>query len=779
MDQAIRNRLRGVVTQCRKLLEEAVSQELQGRYDIYAGGKRNEVQIDDESRMTSLSEEDLAYRRDLLDHLGHVQARGLKPRDALEQLIREIAFTHLNRLCAYKMMEARQVHIGGHRFREAVSRGFNSNGVKFYLADHPEDERLFNTGHQDIAYRHFLDWLGGLLSEEIGVLFDPDDPVNRLYPPQRVLDQVLELINHEELGDIWSQDETIGWIYQYFTPKELRERARKESAAPRNSYELAFRNQFYTPRYVVQFLTDNTLGRIWYEMRQGETRLVEQCEYLVRRPDEVFLGINEESPVAADDQADAGFLLGKTDEMAEFAMPGDGDDEAASRLAEFAQMVRPFDMEGDPSPETSQSLLAEVANGAADEPVEGKTQDLWDCILAAHSGGRFAQDVAEGNPVAVTRMANGICRRLLVGRKEDGSSEELLNAPYLVPFREKKDPREIKILDPACGSGHFLLYCFDLLLTIYEEAWDDEEAGERARTQRVSLRDQYGSKEEFLRDVPGLILEHNLHGIDIDVRATQIAALALWLRAQMLQDGEGLPPTETPEGYPIEIDWDGILVDDLDHTDDLIARARAVLTVIWEDRAEAIEQEACEILDVKSFRDYFRNTGKGGFWDDHVKRYSKSRRTAPIYWYLRSSKGNYGLWLYYHRLVRDILYKALVNHVEPKLRLEESNLTQLRSQREAAGTSGRDAKRLERELEKQDALVSEVQDFHDKLRRAAELNLEPDLNDGVVLSIAPLWELVPWKEAKRYWDELTDGKYEWSSIGKQLRDRGLVADEGS
>ena len=37
----------------------------------------------------------------------------------------------------------------------------NSNGVKFYLADHPEDERLFNTGHQDIAYRHFLDWLGG------------------------------------------------------------------------------------------------------------------------------------------------------------------------------------------------------------------------------------------------------------------------------------------------------------------------------------------------------------------------------------------------------------------------------------------------------------------------------------------------------------------------------------------------------------------------------------------------------------------------------------------
>ena len=44
-----------------------------------------------------------------------------------------------------------------------------------------------------------------------------------------------------------------------------------------------------------------------------------------------------------------------------------------------------------------------------------------------------------------------------------------------------------------------------------------------------------------------------------------------------------------------------------------------------------------------------------------------------------------------------------------------------------------------------------------KLRRAANLNLTPDLNDGVVLNIAPLWELVPWKEAQKYWEELLDG----------------------
>ena len=102
-----------------------------------------------------------AARRDILAHFEHIQALGYKPKEALEQLIREIAFTHLNRLCAYKMMEAREVCVGGQRFREAVSRGLKSQGFLFYLADHPEDEKLFDTGHQDVAYRHFLDWLGG------------------------------------------------------------------------------------------------------------------------------------------------------------------------------------------------------------------------------------------------------------------------------------------------------------------------------------------------------------------------------------------------------------------------------------------------------------------------------------------------------------------------------------------------------------------------------------------------------------------------------------------
>jgi hypothetical protein len=242
----------------------------------------------------------------------------------------------------------------------------------------------------------------------------------------------------------------------------------------------------------------------------------------------------------------------------------------------------------------------------------------------------------------------------------------------------------------------------------------------------------------------------------------------------MLTGPDGLPLTEPPPGYPLRIDWDGILVDDPDHPDDIVRHVREVLEVIWKGRADAIEKEAREILGIRELRDYFRKLGKGGFWDDHVKRYSKSRRKAPIYWLLQSSKKNYALWIYYHRFDKDVLFKALINYVEPRIRLEVSRLESLRSQKIAAGDSGKAAKKLDKEIERQEDFLSELQDFWDKLRRAANLHLEPDLNDGVVLNIAPLWELVPWRVAKDFWEELLEEKYEWSSIGKQLRQKGLV-----
>jgi hypothetical protein len=114
MDQEIRNKVRNVVTKCRKLLEDSVAQELEGKYGIFA--KKDQVTADPNAQMTHLTEEEQAARKDILDHFGHIKARGFKPKEALDQLVREIAFTHLNRLCSYKMMEVREVYVGGRDF---------------------------------------------------------------------------------------------------------------------------------------------------------------------------------------------------------------------------------------------------------------------------------------------------------------------------------------------------------------------------------------------------------------------------------------------------------------------------------------------------------------------------------------------------------------------------------------------------------------------------------------------------------------------------------------
>ncbi len=250
-----------------------------------------------------------------------------------------------------------------------------------------------------------------------------------------------------------------------------------------------------------------------------------------------------------------------------------------------------------------------------------------------------------------------------------------------------------------------------------------------------------------------------------------------WMRARPdaitpPPEGSVKSPAISDSGYPLAVDWDGILVDDPGHPDDVVRRVRDLLKLLWGERADAVEGEAYDLLGVRDLRTYFRNPRQ--FFDHHIKRYSKSRRKAPIYWLLQSPKRHYGLWLYYHRLDPDILFKALHKYVEPKIRLEEGRLEEHEARRRSAGTGGREAKQAEKTLAKQEDLLSDLREFYDRLDRAAKLHLRPDLNDGVVLNIAPLHELVPWKEAKSKWNELLAGKYEWSSIGKQLREKGLV-----
>ncbi|MCZ8129888.1 MAG: hypothetical protein O9284_01105 [Steroidobacteraceae bacterium] len=371
MDKDTRNAIDRATQRARKLLEEDFAAQLEGDFDVHRDGAVAA------KAGSHLSARQTFQRERIVAAVEHKRAAGMSAVDAARDYLRDAAFTTLNRFVALKMLEARDL------VQECITKGEQSAGYREFCGMAPGLPLL----PDGAGYRLYIESLFDELSTEVKVLFDRRDPSSVLWPKRATFELLLEILNATELARVWSEDETIGWVYQFFNGQDERRKMREESQAPRNSRELAVRNQFFTPRYVVQFLTDNTLGRIWYEMRGTKTVLAERCEYMVRKP-----------------------------------------------------------------------------------------------------------------------------------------GEEL--AP-----RAKKDPRDLRVLDPACGSGHFLLYAFDLLLAIYEEAYADPESPTSEATGRT-LAEDYQSLQALRMALPGVVLAHNLHGVDIDPRCAQIAQLALWMRAQ-------------------------------------------------------------------------------------------------------------------------------------------------------------------------------------------------------------------------------------------------------
>ena len=389
MEKEQRQKLERLTQAARRLLEQEFREQLEGRYDVLLDGRIGLAPG------AHLSEQERVVWQRIVAAIAHRRRPGVSSADAVMGYRREAAFHTLNRFVALKMLEARDL------VQECISRSKKSAGFIEFSGLAKGLVQL-----PDKGYRLYIESLFDELGRQVKVLFNRLDPATLLWPRRQAFTTLLELLNDPELAAVWQEDETIGWVYQYFNGEDERRQMRAESQAPRNSRELAVRNQFFTPRYVVQFLTDNSLGQLWVEMRQGATRLAE-LDYLVK------------------------------------------------------------------------------------------------------------------------------------------DSERLP--------RPAKDPRDLRVLDPACGSGHFLLYCFDLLAGdpsrglagMYLEAWRAQEQPPSQATGNT-LRHDYPTEEALLKAVPELILRHNLHGVDIDPRAAQIAALALWMRAQRGFQEAGIPAGERP-----------------------------------------------------------------------------------------------------------------------------------------------------------------------------------------------------------------------------------------
>jgi hypothetical protein len=239
-----RGRLERLVLDGRALLEDDLGEQLAGQFGIDPDGR---VADGGELRLAAGQRAD---RDEVVAVLCHLRSEGETPGTAVARLLREAVFTHLNRLVAIRIAESLSL------IRPALSDGRASAGFRDtlelapLLADDP-------TG----GYWAFLQLCGDELAADMPVLFDPRNPLLCLRPSPKAVEELTALFSEAGTADLWAADDTLGWVYQFFNRKEERDAMRLASSAPRTSRELAVRNQFFTPRYVVDFLVQNSLGR--------------------------------------------------------------------------------------------------------------------------------------------------------------------------------------------------------------------------------------------------------------------------------------------------------------------------------------------------------------------------------------------------------------------------------------------------------------------------------------------------------------------------------------
>lgn len=280
--------------------------------------------------------------------------------DAYEKLVEELTFTLFNRLAALKVMEAHTLH------PEIVTRRESHGGRSFahlaWLEQNPQAR-----SEEAEGLLPFLEELLQKLAVDIP-LFSPQHPYH-LLPTALELLSIINAFNQVETdaqveADIWRSDDILGWLYESYN--NSKKAAHKASGEKTEYNKVSIQSQVYTPRWVVQFLVDNSLGKLYLEMY----------------PD-----------------------------------------------------------------------------------------------------------------------------------SEIDHKYKIANAPT-TQTRERKPLHEIQMIDPATGSGNFLLYGFDLFYDLYTDQIEN-----------------YGADYNEA-DIPKLIIENNLYGVDLDDRAIQLAQLGLYIKAK-------------------------------------------------------------------------------------------------------------------------------------------------------------------------------------------------------------------------------------------------------
>ncbi|MEK5083807.1 BREX-1 system adenine-specific DNA-methyltransferase PglX [Bacillus sp. FSL H8-0515] len=292
-----------------------------------------------------------------------------------KQLVEEVAYTWFNRIIAIRYMEVHdylpeKVNV----LSSSVGRVDPDILFEYETMDLPvkqeEIRELLDAGDTEGAYRKLFIAQCNTLNSILPFLFEQIQDYTELLLPDFLLDAesvIKVLVQNDELTNSFQEIEVIGWLYQYYISEEKDRVFKKDSKYIKS--EIPAATQLFTPKWIVQYMVQNSLGRYWTEAHRKDEDLIGNWDYYIKH-EEV---------------------------------------------------------------------------------------DFYEKI-----------------------------------------------APYINNDLKVED---IKLLDPAMGSGHILVYAFEVFYQIYEKSGYP------------------------VGEIPRLIIENNLYGLDIDDRAYQLAAFAIVMKA--------------------------------------------------------------------------------------------------------------------------------------------------------------------------------------------------------------------------------------------------------
>lgn len=354
-----------------------------------------------------------------LDEQLRAQAAGgrrRQPGDFLREAEQQAAYTLLNRLVILRLMEEPAGPSDQPLRKPAlINGGWNSRAYQ----DFRDLARGVVRDDPTEGFGFLLQLVCEELAEDLPGLFGSAGIADLIPIPAATLRHAVEELNKEELESCWSDDMTLGWVYQYWNdPERERLDAKINDGGKIEPHEIASKTQMFTERYMVDWMLQNSLGLMWFTL----------CKKNGWAPEVQTSG-------------------------------------TLQRLEERRIEWRAKRAAGEVS-------LTELM------PLESEEDQRWAYFLPEQE---IPDEAVELAPVSV---------------------------------------REWKILDPAVGSGHFLVVALGLLLALFQE--------------EAKHRGQQDAPEWSERAIVEHLLAHTLHGIDIDPRAVQIAAASLWLKGKTL-----------------------------------------------------------------------------------------------------------------------------------------------------------------------------------------------------------------------------------------------------